>query len=82
MKPGQLLFDLANRADTAENRAQPLPELWTVGERQRRAEADPLAAVGFDHRDVDAVKRGAAHQPDRPAHARGVLWPGACAYVR
>jgi hypothetical protein len=34
-----------------------------------RPEAHHLLAVGLDHGQVDAVHRGAAHQPDRPHSA-------------
>ena len=60
-----------DRTDAAEHRAQPLAELRRIGEGQRRARDHPVAAVGLDHRDIDAVERGAAHQPDRTPHARG-----------
>ena len=41
--------------------------------------------VGLDHRDVDAVERGAAHQPDRAPNRqaeRGGEWPGGECCVR
>ena len=82
MKRGQLRFDRGNRANAAEDRPKPLAKIRRIRECQRRPRDRPLVAVGLDHRDVDAVERRAAHQPDRTPHARGVLWPGRHAYVR
>ena len=40
----------------------------------RRPRDHPVAAVGLDKGDIDAVEGSAAHQADRSAHSRGALW--------
>jgi len=68
MQSGQLGLDrrdIAPRADAAQDGAQPVPERRGIRDSQRRAWADMPATIGRDRRDIDAVKRGAAHQPQR-----------------
>ena len=61
----QFAFYRFNRADPTQH----APKLFTkgigVGDGHRRSWYDVGATIGFDHRDVDAIERGAAHQPDR-----------------
>ena len=72
MEPGQLTLDRGDRADPAQDRAQPLAERRRVGDGQRRTGRDIELAVADDRRDIDTVERGAAHQPQRghPIRAR------------
>ena len=56
MKFGQIGLDRGDGADAAEDRAQPLAKLRRIGNGQRRAGRHPVAAVGLDHRDIDAVE--------------------------
>ncbi len=85
VEPRQLGFDISDRTGAAEHAAQPRAEIVAIGDGQRRAGDDPRRAVGLDHRDIDAVERGAAHQPDRtpqrPA-GRGRRWHRGCGYAR
>ena len=72
MEPGQLALDLGDWPDAAEHAAQPLAEALGIGHGQRRARSSTRSlAVGLDQRDIDAVERGAAHQPDRARQGGG-----------
>ena len=76
VEPGELGLDRGDRADPAQRPAQPLAKRVRIGDGQRRAGADAGAAVGLDQRHIDAVERGAAHQPERAAHPRPSLPAG------
>src|SRR5258707_915514 len=54
-------------AANAEHAAQPLAKLRRIGHGQRRTDRDKRRAVALDRRDIDAIERGPAHQPERPA---------------
>ena len=56
MQPGQLVLDLGNRTDTAENRPQLLAKFRGIGERERGTRDHPVAAVRLDHCDIDPVQ--------------------------
>ena len=85
MEAGQLVFDRRDRTGAAKDRPQPFAERLRVGERQRRPGDHPFLAIRLDHRDVDPVERGAAHQPEGTPNSRlrcpRVFWPGPRAYV-
>jgi hypothetical protein len=66
--PGQLglnRLDIRSRAGPAQHRTKPVAEGLGIGDGQGWARDDAAAAVGRDRRDIDAVKRGAAHQAQR-----------------
>ena len=83
---GQLFLNLGNRAKATQNRPQSFAKPLLVGERQRGARDHPILPIGLDHRHVDSVERGTAHQPQRAPNFRArhpeVLWSGLGAYVR
>ena len=71
----QVAFQIAQQAGAilapdqgfglAERTAQPQSDLGRVGEGRRRAMLQLAVAVRCEERHVDAVHRGAAHQPER-----------------
>jgi tyrosyl-tRNA synthetase len=65
MDEGERALDLGDRPGAAEHAADRGAQRCRVGTRQGRAGLDMIAAVGDDESGVDAVHRGAAHQPDR-----------------
>src|SRR5215475_4916700 len=81
VKASQFPFDLDNRTDAAENRAQRFAKRRRIRDCQRWTENHPLPAIGLDHRRVDAIQRCPAHQTERVPQPRGVLWPSLGAYA-
>ena len=77
----QLLFDLGDRTDAAENRSQPFAKPCLVRNRQRGPGNHTLFAIGLDHRKVDAVERSTAHQPECSPDMLGVFWPRSRTHV-
>ena len=80
MPLGQLALDGGETARPVSAAGEPLgvldrlpeacPEARRVGGGRPGAASQQRSAVGLDQGDIDAVERGAAHQPDRP-HVSG-----------
>ena len=65
MPRGQLVLDRGDRLHAAKDAAQPLAKVGWIGHGQRRPGDEMALAVAVDRRDIDAVERSAAHQPQR-----------------
>ena len=63
----ELALDCLHRAAFAQGAAQARAEGRIVGQAERRARLDEPRTVAADKGGVDTVKRGAAHQAERPA---------------
>ena len=62
---------LLDRLGNVQGLLQPLAKPRVVGRECRGASPHNAIAVGFQHGQIDAIHRGAAHQPDCP-HRRVV----------
>src|SRR6185437_6381547 len=71
MRLGQAALQILHRPFAAQGRAQRLAQRIVIGQGQPRPRLHLRLAIALDEGRVDAVERGAAHQPDdarKPAH--------------